>query len=258
GGLDTVVIHGNVDGNRSVALQQPILVSFNQPMDHASTEHAVQITPATTVTFSWASNTLAVQPASGNLAPNTQYQVTIGPEARTASGKKVAAPQTITFVTQPPAPAAPAPTPRATPSNALGEKQLAVLAGATALKGQWSADSSTLYVIDGTGALKVVPANGAGVTMIAADGVTSLAIAPAGSHAIYTQDGKLFVLDLGSGKSAQLGQANASFAGWAPSGHLLMYSNADDLIVADTRGTTQATLPPGDASWSSQDAILLG
>ena len=336
GGLDTVVIHGNVDGNRSVALQQPILVSFNQPMDHASTEHAVQITPATTVTFSWASNTLAVQPASGNLAPNTQYQVTIGPEARTASGKKVAAPQTITFVTQPPAPAAPAPTPRATPSNALGEKQLAVLAGATALKGQWSADSSTLYVIDGTGALKVVPANGAGVTVIAADGVTSLAISPAGdrlayirsdkievltfasgqtqelapnpapslvgwakdkllwaaadgidthaadestqqlgqlptvgaaawvsiapdgSHAIYTQDGKLFVLDLGSGKSAQLGQANASFAGWAPSGHLLMYSNADDLIVADTRGTTQATLPPGDASWSSQDAILLG
>jgi len=37
-----------------------------------------------------------------------------------------------------------------------------------------------------------------------------------------------------------------------------MYSNADDLIVADARGTTQATLPPGDASWSSQDAILLG
>ena len=66
------------------------------------------------------------------------------------------------------------------------------------------------------------------------------------------------MLDLGSGKSAQLGQANASFAGWAPSGHLLMYSNADDLIVADARGTTQATLPPGDASWSSQDAILLG
>src|SRR5207247_2444812 len=59
-------------------------------------------------------------------------------------------------------------------------------------------------------------------------------------------------------KSAQLGQANASFAGWAPSGRLLMYSNADDLIVADARGTTQATLPPGDASWSSQDAILLG
>src|SRR2546429_747613 len=336
GGFDRVVIHGNVDGNRSVALQQPILVSFNQPMDHTSTEHAVQITPATTVTFSWESNTLAVQPAGGNLAPNTQYGVPIGPEARTASGKKVAAPQTITFVTQPPAQAAPSPTPRATPAKALGEKQLAVLAGATTLKGQWSADSSTLYVIDGTGALKVVPANGAGITVIAADGVTSLAISPAGdrlayvrndkievltfasgqtqeiaprqapslvgwakdkvlwaavdgigtqaadgsmqqlgqlptvgaaawvsiapdgTHAVYTNDGKLFVVDLAGGKTAQLGQASALFAGWAPSGHLLMYSNGDDVIVADTKGTTQATLPPGDATWSSQDAILLG
>src|SRR5207237_7233357 len=97
-------------------------------MDHTSTEHAVQITPATTVTFSWESNTLAVQPASGNLAPNTQYQVTIGPEARTSSGKKVAAPQTITFVTQAPAAVAPSPTPRATPSNALGERRVAALA----------------------------------------------------------------------------------------------------------------------------------
>src|SRR5713226_5780122 len=33
----------------AVRLQQPILVKFNQPMDHASTEAAVQITPATTV-----------------------------------------------------------------------------------------------------------------------------------------------------------------------------------------------------------------
>src|SRR5712691_7794942 len=62
GGFDRVVIHGNVDGNRSVALQQPILVSFNQPMDHPSTERAVQITPATTVAYSWDSNTLAVTP----------------------------------------------------------------------------------------------------------------------------------------------------------------------------------------------------
>ena len=336
GGFDRVVIHGNVDGNRSVALQQPILVSFNQPMDHPSTEHAVQITPATTVTFSWEANTLAVQPASGNLAPNTQYQVTIGPEAKTATGKKVAAPQTITFVTQPPVAATPSPTPRATPANVLGEKQLAPLAGASLLKGQWSADSSTLYAIDGNGALKVVPANGGGVTLIAPDGVTSLAISPSGdrlayirndrievltfasgqteavaptpaptlvgwakdkllwaapdgidtqagdgstqhlgqlptagvaawvsiapdgTHASYTQDGKLFVLDLGTGKSAQLGQADTAFASWSPTGHQVMYSTADNLIVADTQGVTQATLPRGDASWSAQDAILLG
>jgi hypothetical protein len=335
-GSDRLVIHGNVDGNRSVALQQPILVSFNQPMDHPSTEHAVQITPATTVTFSWEANTLAVQPASGNLAPNTQYQVTIGPEAKTATGKKVTAPQTITFVTQPPPAALPTPTPRATPSNALGEKQLATL-GVTSLDAQWSADSSQLYAIDGTGALKVVPANGGNVTVIAANGVTALAISPAGdrlayirdgkievltfasgqtdtitpataptlvgwakdkvlwaaadgvdaqnadgsgqrvvaplpasgqvavvsiapdgAHAIYRQDGNLLLADLSNGHTTLLGAPNVSFAGWSPGGRLLMYLTADSLLVADMQGVTQATLPRADASWSSQDAILLG
>ena len=44
---------------RQVQLQQPILVAFNQPMDHKSTEAAVHITPATSVAFSWTKNTLA-------------------------------------------------------------------------------------------------------------------------------------------------------------------------------------------------------
>src|ERR1051326_4105490 len=82
-GKNTIEIVSPVNGNRNVQLQQPILVSFNQPMDHPSTEAAVQIKPATTVTFSWQANTLAVHPTSGNLAPNTQYQVTIGPGATT-------------------------------------------------------------------------------------------------------------------------------------------------------------------------------
>src|SRR5216684_2430593 len=129
-----VFVQSPMDGSRSVALQQPILVSFNQPMDHASTEAAVQITPATNVTYSWSSNTLAVQPTSGILAPNTQYQVTIGSGAKTASGQSLSTAQTITFVTQPPAPPtpSPSPTPRApaSPSSLLaGEHQLAPVGG---------------------------------------------------------------------------------------------------------------------------------
>src|SRR5690348_205353 len=113
GGFSQVVVQSPVDGKTSVSLQQPILVSFNQPMDHQTTQGAVQITPATSVMFSWDQNsrTMAVQPASGDLAPNTQYQVTIGPGARTQSGQPLATPQTITFVTQPPAPPTPAVTP---------------------------------------------------------------------------------------------------------------------------------------------------
>ncbi len=335
-GANTIAIHSSIDGDRNVELHQPILVSFNQPMDHPSTEHAVQITPATVVTFSWEANTLAVQPASRNLAPNTQYKVTIGPGAKTASGKQLSSPQTITFVTQPPATPTPTPTPRVTPSNALGEKQPTTLAGANALNGQWSADSSTFYAIDGNGALKVVPASGGSVTVIAADGVSALAISPAGdrlayvrggkielltfasghtaevsptatpalvgwaqdtllwtdadgidsvagdgsiqqvaalpktgpsavvsiapggAHAVYRQEATLFLLDLASGKSVQLGQANSTFAGWSPNGRQILYGTDDQVVVADMQGATQATLPHADASWSTQDAILLG
>ncbi|TMC53480.1 MAG: hypothetical protein E6J20_07390 [Chloroflexi bacterium] len=336
GGFNTVVyVASPMDGNRSVSLQQPILVSFNQPMDHQATEQAVQITPATTVSYSWDANTLAVTPAGGNLAPNTQYQVTIGPGARTASGKQLATPQTITFVTQPPASPTPSPSPRPTPSSALGERQLASLGGAAALTAQWSTDSSSIYFIDGKGALDVVSAKGGAITVIAPDGasspsvspagdrlayirggkievltfaagktdeiapatlpvlvgwakgkvvwaasdaiytngdagpavlaplpttgaVTVLSIAPDGGHAVYRQDQNLFVLDLATGKSTQLGQANGSFSGWSPDATLLLYSTAEHIVVADMLGVTQSSLPSGDASWSSQDAILLG
>ena len=335
-GLQQIVVQSPVDGDRSVALAQPILVKFNQPMDHSSTEQAVQITPATNVTFAWNENTLAVQPAAGTLAPNTQYHVTIGPGAKTATGKPLSSPQTITFVTTAPPTSSATPTPRPTPTTALGEKQITGLAGAQGLAAQWSSDSSSIYYVDGHGALNVIPAKGGTVTVIAADGSSSpavsptgdrlayirngkvevltfasgktdeLAVAPAptlvgwvgnkivwaaadgvytqaddgsshqvaplpttgavvalsfspdGSHLVYGQDQGLFVLDLSNGQSAQIGQANASFLGWSPAGSELIYATADNDVVADVHGVTQSTLPAGEATWSSQDAILIG
>ena len=336
GGFTQVVVSSALDG-KTVALAQPILVSFNQPMDHAATEAAVQITPATTVTYSWDQNQLAVQPTSGNLAPNTQYQVTIGPGAKTAAGVQLAAPQTITFVTQPPPPPAPAATPRPTPAatpSPSTERQLAQLGGTSAAV-QWSADASTIYLVDAKGALSVVPAKGGEATVIAPDGssspaispagdrlayirggkieiltfaagttseitpstapvvvgwakdrvewattdavyeqggknpvrlavlsstgtVTVLSIAPDGAHLAYQQDQGLFVLDLATGKSAPVGPGGSHFGGWSPSGAQLLYSTGTSNIVSDTLGNTISTLPGGEASWSSQDAILLG
>jgi hypothetical protein len=298
----------------------------------------VQITPATTVSYSWDTNsrTLAVTPVSGNLAPNTQYQVTIGPGAKTASNQQLASPQTITFVTQPPAPTpSPSPPPRPTPSNPLNEKIVAPLSGASSPGLQWSADSSSIYFVDGKGALQVVSLKDGKVTAIATSGagypsispagdrlawiaggkievitfatgktaelvptspptmlgwakdrllwaahdgiyqqtdsgqtqLTALpattgvivqSIAPDGTHAIYTLNTNLFVLDLATGKSAQLGQANDSFAGWSPDATLVLYTDADHVVVADAQGATQSTLVGGEASWSSQDAIILG
>jgi len=340
GGLDKIFINSPLDGSSAVALQQPILVKFNQPMDHTSTEAAVQIAPATNVTFSWQENTLAVQPTSGNLAPNTQYQVTIGTGALTAAKQPLTTAQTITFVTQAPAPPtpSPSPTPRSTasPTSLLaGEHQLAPLGGPVSSTVQWSADSASVYFIDAKGALSVVPAKGGDVKIVAVDGVSSPAIAPAGdrlayirggkievltfatgttaeivvtpvatlvgwakdtlvwaaadavytqgknrpaqlaalpstgvvsvlsfapdgTHAAYRHDQNLFLLDLGTAKSTQLGQAGAVFSGWSPGGTQLMYSTSDALVVADLQGNSVGTLPGSEASWSSQDAILLG
>ena len=340
GGLDKIFINSPLDGSKAVALQQPILVNFNQPMDHPSTEAAVQIAPATNVTFSWQQNTLAVQPTSGNLAPNTQYQVTIGSGALTAAKQPLTTAQTITFVTQPQAPPtpSPSPTPRSTasPTSLLaGEHQLSQVGSLVGSIVQWSADSSSVYFVDAKGALSVVPAKGGDVKVVASDGVSSPAIAPAGdrlayirggkieiltfatgttaevvvtpvatlvdwakdqlvwaaadviytqgsngpaliatlpktgavsvlsfapdgTHAAYRQDQNLFVLDLATAKSTQLGQGGAVFSGWSPGGTQLMYSIADALIVSDLQGVSLSTLPGGDASWSSQDAILVG
>jgi hypothetical protein len=345
GGFNQVIVNSPMDGSKQVALQQPILVLFNQPMDHPSTEAAVQIMPATNVTYTWQSNTLAVQPTSGNLAPNTQYQVTIGPGALTATKQPLATAQTITFVTQAPAASptpSPSPTPRSTasPSSLLtGEHQLGPLGGNLATSTvQWSADSSTVYFLSSGGALVAVPAKGGDVSTVAPDGVSSLAVAPAGdrlayvragkievltfaagttvdlavkpaptlvgwakdkvvwaaadgvytqgqggdgpvqlaklpttgavsvlsiapdaTHAAYRQDQNLFLLDLATGKSSQLGQANAVFYGWSPDGTQLIYSTSDStLAVEDTKGNSVGTLRGADSSWSSLDAIVLG
>jgi hypothetical protein len=338
GTLSPLIVASQVDGKSNVALGQPILVSFNQPMDHQSTEAAVQITPATSVTYGWDAKSvqLSVTPVTGNLAPNTQYQVTIGPGAKTASDQKLASPQTITFVTQPPA-ATPQPTPtaRPTPANPLSEKQIAALNGASGLAAQWSADSQSVYYVDGKGALQVVSIKNGTSTVIAQSGVsapaisptgdrlayllkgkieiltfasgktdeiapaasptlvgwakgkvvwaqsdgiytqtdggraqlaplpttgavTPISIAPDGGHAIFSQNDSLFILDLSNGKATSVGEAKDTFAGWSPDGTQLMYASADHLVVADTQGTTQSTLPAAQASWSSGDAIILG
>src|SRR5207244_1416706 len=188
----------------------------------------------------------------GNLAPNTQYQVTIGPGARTQAGQPLATPQTITFVTQPPAPPTPSPTARPTPSaNALGEKQLTGLNGASSPSLQWSADSSSIYYQGANGPKQLAALPTTGTSAV-------LSIAPDATHVIYRQDKNLFLLNVASAKSTQLGQAGAGFIAWSPGGAYLLYSTNDATVVSDADGVTQSTIPSGEASWSTQDAILVG
>ena len=244
GGFNQVVVLSPMDGSKTVALQQPILVSFNQPMDHPSTEAAVQITPATNVAFTWqGNNKLEVQPTSGNLAPNTQYQVTIGPGAKTAGGKELAAPQMFTFVTQPPPTPTPTPTPSVRPTPTPGDKQLVTLGAPGTVPVQWSADSSSVYFIDSNGALKVVPAKGGDTSVVVPDGVSVMAMAPAGDRLAYIRGGKIEILTFASGKSAELAVTPAPvLLGWAKD--KLLWTAADGVYTQGANAPVQlASLP---------------
>jgi Bacterial Ig-like domain len=337
GGLSqTVIVTSPQKDSGAVALRDPILVSFNQPMDHQSTEAAVQITPATTVAFRWSDDkTLYVQPTSGNLAPNTQYLVTIGPGAKTQGGNQIDTPKTFTFVTQPTAspPASPSPTPK---SNSFGQQlTTAYPPSGTTYPVVWSADSSTVYFVGAGGILESVPAKGGATKTLVADGASLPAIAPAGDRLAYVRGGKieiltlatgetaelavtpaptaigwvkdqlywgtnegvyqagpsgptriasipppndatqilsiapdgthtaytssnhsLFLLDVATGKTAELGQAGASttFQGWSPDGSRVVYNS----LIADMSGRTVSSLPAADVSWSAKNEILLG
>jgi len=332
-----IVIQSPQQDAGAVALQQPILVSFNQPMNHPSTEHAVQITPATSVTFTWGGDTqLYVQPTSGNLAPNTQYQVTIGPGATTQAGTPLATPKTITFVTQPTASPSPAPSP--TPKNnslLTGQQELtaAYPPNGTTYPVVWSPDSTTVYFVGAGGVLQSVPAKGGAVKTLVTDGASMpaigqagdrlayvrggkieiltlatgvttevvatptptvltwikdqlywgasdgvyqetaggparvasipppndataiLSIAPDGAHAAYAAGSTLYLLDLTSGKSLNLGgSASTTFQGWSPDGTRVVYNG----LIADMTGKTITSLPASDVSWSARNEILLG
>jgi hypothetical protein len=244
GGFNQVVVLSPMDGSKTVALQQPILVSFNQPMDHPSTEAAVQITPATNVAFNWqANNKLEVQPTSGNLAPNTQYQVTIGPGAKTASGQQLAAPQMFTFVTQAPPAPTPSPAPSVRPTPTPGDKQLVSLNALGTVPVQWSVDSSSVYFIDSNGALKVAPAKGGDATVVVPDGVFVMAMAPAGDRLAYIRAGKIEILTFASGKTAELAVTPPPvLLGWAKD--KLLWTAADGVYTQGANAPTQlASLP---------------
>ncbi len=230
----------------AVRLQQPILVKFNQPMDHASTEAAVQITPATTVAYSWDANTLAVLPTSNGLAPNTQYQVTVGPGAKTASGQFLSAPKTITFVTQPPPSPSPtpSPSPSPTPRGVLTGLHLLANVQGGITNVVWSSDSSTVYFIAGKAALQSVAATGGEVTVIAPDGVTSAAISPAGDQLAYVRNGKIEILTLvGQAATSEVVPTPAAvIVGWAKGG--VEWTAADGVYTQGADGPVKLTSLP--------------
>ena len=162
---------------QAVGLKEPIVINFSHQVDPNAVQ--VQIQPATQAKYDWQGSTLKITPVN-NLAPNTQYQVTVAPS--TKAPNQAVAPKKVTFVTTAPPPTpTPAPTvkptPSGTPQPVSNQRQLAP-SGSVAPS--WSGDGSKLYVVSPAGQLAAVPAAGGDAQQIQPNGVTNVVAGPAG------------------------------------------------------------------------------
>jgi hypothetical protein len=200
----------------AVAFDQPILVSFSQPMDHQSVEQTIQIQPATQVTYSWQGNNLVIQPVSGMLAPNTQYHVTVSAAARTAPGTPIGQAAVVAVNTAPLPSPSPSPQPSPTPTpepKIVAEEQLGGTSGSVV---GFSADGRSLFFLTAGGDLDKVGTDGTGLATIHAK-VSSASVAPTDSALAFTVDGQGGGVFLGgpSGENAQLVDSrSARVIGW--------------------------------------------
>ncbi|MEZ4512769.1 MAG: MG2 domain-containing protein [Chloroflexota bacterium] len=64
-----------------------ITITFDRPVDHASIEAALTISPATAGTFVWNQETVTFHPDEGLLQTYREYRVTIGTDALSANGQ---------------------------------------------------------------------------------------------------------------------------------------------------------------------------
>ena len=248
GGFNEVIVQSPQQDQSAVALRQPILVSFNQPMDHPSTEKAVQITPATNVNFAWNGDAqMYIQPVSGDLAPNTQYQVTIGPGALTKTQQPLTTPTTITFVTQPSTPALPqaSPTPRATTSLLANDQVLVTVPSAASASPMWSPDSSTIYFVGAGGALDSIPAKGGSTTTLVAGGVSLPAISSSGDRIAYASAGNIEILTLSTKATTTVAVSPApTTIQWA--GDNLFWGASDGIYTLSGGAPTKVVPLPAD------------
>ena len=239
----------------AVAVNQPITVSFNQAMDHQSVENAIQIEPATQVTYSWHGNTLSIQPASGELAPNTQYHVTVAADAKTAPGVKIGVVKAVAVTT------APLPTPSLTPSpSPAAAPQITAEHSLSGTSGQivgWSADGHTLFLLDSSGALDSIGAEGSGLKLIQA-GVKIASLAPNGAALAYTTAGSTGKLYLAAGDGSGghvVDERPADAIGWQ-SGKPLELSHGD-IGLAGAAATAKLPNPAGTAFFSPDGSRLV-
>ena len=87
-------------GETEVALDAVIHIPFLRPMDQASVEAGLEISPKQEGAVTWEQDTLVFAPRAG-LLPDTDYHLSLSPDVRDASGAPLAEPMQWGFSTQP-------------------------------------------------------------------------------------------------------------------------------------------------------------
>src|SRR5689334_16753907 len=93
-----VVGLGPRSGARDVGGREPVVVSFNMPMDQAAAQAALKVDPPTEGEFAWDGTTMIWTPRVG-YQRGTTYTVELGTGARSPLFRTVAAPAQTTFRT---------------------------------------------------------------------------------------------------------------------------------------------------------------
>lgn len=259
-----------IDNTKPVAVDQPITVKFSQPVpesQHQAVEQAIQIQPATQVTYTWSGNDLLIKPVDGSFAGDTQYHVIL-PAAATGTSKQA----DLTFRTQPapsPPPVAPSPVP---PSLAIISNNL-LAKPANSVIG-WTYQHQVVYLAAPAGDLVVVGGDGSNSRTLASL-VTFAAVSPDGTQVLFaTKNADVELVTATGGQPQVLARAEALGVYWL--GSRPAYRTADALYSGDSKlfalpaDTTSVWPAPdgskviyqlgqsGVAGWSLREADLPG
>jgi hypothetical protein len=255
GGDHTVLVTYNVNQFQPVAAVKPLEVTFSQPMDHPSTERAVQISPATDVKYDWAGNTLKISPVVGSFAPNTQYTVSITPNvAQTATGTPVSTTKPAVFTVAPtPTPVAtptPTPTPTATPVPGLANTRQ--LAAGPASGMTWLPDLTTVLYLSGDRLLMLNTASGDPRALVPA-GVLGFTLSPDAKTIAYTTADGVYTAQADGSHPAQVARAAVRALG-AANGRPPYATGASVFSATGQEFKLAKPLAPGTANgWFAPD-----
>ena len=262
GTTQTIMATSPVAADHLVSPTNTILVSFNQPMNHAAVESGLRIEPATQVTTAWQGNQLVITPVH-HLAGNTPYTVTIPPTALVAtSGARGTAPVQISFGT--------APTPPAPSGSTLPPQMTQVALGSAQGSGPLVFAPDGGVVTNATAAAEATPTPAPSATPSAMASPTAspsaLAVTPSPQPTPTPSASggpRLVELPAQPGTPLPLGPA-ATAAEFSPDGSLLASAvsagGGSDITLSRAGGTGSSTLthsaaPVVAVAWSPGSAV---